>query len=106
MGNITKTENEKIETFDTVWDAIETSPAEAAIKKLRADLMIELRKQIKDKNLSQSEAAKLFGVTQPRISDLQRGKLSLFGLNSLIAMAANAGQVIEFDLVEVKSKAA
>lgn len=99
-------ENEKIETFETVWDALEASPAEAAIKKLRADLMIELRRQIKERGLTQAQAAKLFGVTQPRISDLQRGKLSLFGLNSLISMAANAGQLIELGLVETNSRAA
>jgi predicted XRE-type DNA-binding protein len=97
---------EKFETFETVWDALEASPAEAAIKKLRADLMVELRRQIKERGLTQAQAAKLFGVTQPRISDLQRGKLGLFGLNSLISMAANAGQLIELGLVEPNTRAA
>lgn len=100
------TEKLDIETFETVWEAIADSPAEAAIKKLRADLMVQLRNQIKEKSLTQAQAAKLFGVSQPRISDLQRGKLSLFGLNSLIAMAANSGKEIELELVDSSREAA
>ncbi len=83
------------ERFDSVWDAIEDTPEEAANMKLRSVLMLALKEHIARAGLSQSQAAKLFSVTQPRISDLMRGKISLFGLDSLVNMAAAAGLYIE-----------
>lgn len=50
--------------------------------------------------LSQSQAAKLFGVTQPRVSDLMRGKINLFGMDALVNMAAAAGLRIEMHVQE------
>lgn len=68
--------------------------------KLRSELMLALKEHIARAGLSQSQAAKLFGVTQPRISDLMRGKISLFGLDSLVNMAAAAGLYIEMRMRE------
>jgi predicted XRE-type DNA-binding protein len=48
--------------------------------------------------LSQSEAARLLGVTQPRISDLMRGKIELFGLDTLVNMIGAAGLRVEMDV--------
>jgi predicted XRE-type DNA-binding protein len=86
--------------FDSVWDAIEDTPEEAANMKLRSELMLALKEHIARAGLSQSQAAKLFGVTQPRISDLMRGKISLFGLDSLVNMAAAAGLYVEMRMRE------
>ncbi|MBM3579041.1 MAG: XRE family transcriptional regulator [Alphaproteobacteria bacterium] len=83
------------ERFDNVWDAIENTPEEAENMKLRSTLMLALKDHISRMGLSQSQAAKLFGVTQPRISDLMRGKINLFGLDALVNMAAAAGLHIE-----------
>ncbi len=88
------------ERFDSVWDAIEDTPEEAANMKLRSALMLALKEHIAHAGLSQSQAAKLFGVTQPRISDLMRGKISLFGLDSLVNMAAAAGLYVEMRMRE------
>jgi predicted XRE-type DNA-binding protein len=66
-----------------VWDAIEDTPAQAENMKLRSSLMMALKDQIAHEKLSQSQAAKLFGVTQPRVSDLMRGKIDLFSLDTL-----------------------
>ncbi len=63
--------------------------------KLRAALMAALKDHISRTHLSQSQAAKVFGVTQPRISDLTRGKVDLFGLDALVNMAATAGLQVE-----------
>jgi predicted XRE-type DNA-binding protein len=63
--------------------------------KLRSTLMLALKDHISRTGLSQSQAAKLFGVTQPRISDLMRGKINLFGLDALVNMAAAAGLHVE-----------
>ena len=81
--------------FTSVWDAIEDTPAEAANMKLRSELMLALRDHIAGMKLNQSEAAKLFGVTQPRVSDLMRGKIELFGIDTLINMAVAAGLKVE-----------
>ncbi|MDC6418452.1 helix-turn-helix domain-containing protein [Xylella fastidiosa subsp. multiplex] len=70
------------ERFTSVWDAIEDTPEAAENMKLRSALMMALKQHIETAALSQSQAAKLFGVTQPRVSDLMRGKINLFGLDA------------------------
>ena len=77
--------------FESVWDAIENTPQEAASMKARSSLMRELSNLIQERGMTQDDAAALFGVTQPRISDLMRGKLHLFSLDTLMDMAATAG---------------
>lgn len=67
---------------------------EAQNLKLRADLMIELAKLIETQGLTQAAAAKLLGVTQPRISDLVRGKIDRFSVDSLIEMLGRAGATV------------
>jgi predicted XRE-type DNA-binding protein len=86
--------------YASVWDAIEDTPAEAENMKLRSALMSALTEHIRRQGWSQSEAARRLGVTQPRISDLMRGKIDLFGLDSLVTMAAQAGLHIEVQVAE------
>ncbi|MES2075190.1 MAG: XRE family transcriptional regulator [Pseudomonadota bacterium] len=81
--------------FSSVWDAIEDTPAEAENMKLRSVLMMALEEHILRTKMSQLDAAKLLNVTQPRISDLMRGKINLFALDALVNMAAAAGLHIE-----------
>jgi predicted XRE-type DNA-binding protein len=81
--------------FASVWDAIEDSPAAAENMKLRASLMMALKDHIARHKLTQAQAAKLFGVTQPRVSDLMRGKINLFAIDTLVNMAATAGLQID-----------
>jgi predicted XRE-type DNA-binding protein len=81
--------------FSSVWDAIEGSTAQAENMKLRSVLMMALKDHIARAGLSQAEAAKLLGVTQPRVSDLMRGKIDLFGLDTLVNMVAAAGLRVE-----------
>lgn len=64
---------------------------EAAHLRLRAALMADVRRVIVKRRLTQAAAAKLFGVTQPRISDLVRGRIDLFSLDGLVDMLARAG---------------
>ena len=84
--------------YASVWDAIEASPEEAQSMKLRSTLMMALQQHISRAKLSQAQAAKLFGVTQPRISNLMRGKIDLFALDTLVNMAAAAGLRVEMRL--------
>ena len=81
--------------FANVWDAIEDTPAQAENMKLRSALIMALKDYIARTGLSQSEAAKQLGVTQPRISDLMRGKIELFGLDTLVNMIGAAGLHVE-----------
>ena len=84
--------------FTSVWDAIEDTPAEAENMKLRSTLMMNLKNFIVSAGLSQADAAKLFNITQPRVSDLMRGKINLFGIDALVNMAAAAGMSVEVSL--------
>jgi len=80
-----------------VYEDIGYSGEEAANLKVRSSLMIAITKVIRKRGLTQVEAAELFGVPQPRISELVRGKIRLFSIDKLVSMLAHAG--IEVDLV-------
>ncbi|AOI78248.1 MULTISPECIES: helix-turn-helix domain-containing protein [Burkholderia] len=88
------------ERYKSIWDAIEEQPAEAENMKLRSELMIALKQRLAQLELSQAQAAKLLGVTQPRVSDLMRGKINLFALDALVNMAAAAGLHVELQVRE------
>jgi predicted XRE-type DNA-binding protein len=84
------------ERYASVWDAIEDTPGAAENMKVRSALMHELVTYIANSGMTQSEAARQFGVTQPRISDLTRGKVDLFSIDTLVNMLTAAG--LELDL--------
>jgi predicted XRE-type DNA-binding protein len=67
------------------------SAEEAEHLLVRADLLIQLQKTIVSRGLTQTKAAKILRVTQPRVSDLLRGRIDLFSTDSLIDMLARLG---------------
>ena len=79
---------------------VATDTVENESVRLRAVLMSALAGYIVRTHLSQSQAAKVFGVTQPRISDLTRGKVDVFGLDTLVNMASTAGLHVEMQVRE------
>lgn len=81
----------KMERYSNAFEAIANTPAEATLLTLRSDLMDGIRWHIERNGWTQATAAAVFGVTQPRISDLMRGKMSKFGLEGLITMVVNGG---------------
>lgn len=81
----------KKRTFTSVWDAIEDSAESAANMRIRADLMIEVERYVRAAKLSQTEAAKKLGITQPRLNDLLRGKIDKFSLDALVTMLSRVG---------------
>jgi predicted XRE-type DNA-binding protein len=85
--------------FESVWDAIEASPAAAANMKARADLMIALHETIDQWGSSQAAAAKRLGLTQPRLNDLRRGRITKFSLDALIKLATRAGLAVRVEIV-------
>lgn len=92
------------QTFSSVWDAIEDTPEQAENMKLRSMLMMAIKDHIARTGMSQAEAAKRFCVTQPRVSDLMRGKINLFALDALVNMAVAADMRIEMRVLDGPSK--
>jgi predicted XRE-type DNA-binding protein len=88
--------------FASVWDAIE-NPKDAASLKMRAEVAHELVGELERRELTQSRAAVLLGVTQPRISDLMRGRLDLFSLDALVEMAGRVGFKVRIKLSKRKA---
>lgn len=74
------------------------SREEAEHLRLRSELMIRLGRLIAERRLTQTAAARLLGVTQPRISDLVRGKIDLFSIDTLVDMLAHAGIRVSLSL--------
>ena len=81
------------------------SGAEAANLQLRSDLMIELRKLLAARGATQVQAARLLGVSQPRVSDLYRGKIDRFSVDTLIKFLGKAGAEVSLK-VRSRSRAA
>jgi predicted XRE-type DNA-binding protein len=85
----------KFEEFENVWDALADSPQEAANLTLRSDLMMKIEAIIKKNGWTQAAAAKRCGVTQPRINDLLRGRISKFSIDALVNIAAALGRRVK-----------
>jgi predicted XRE-type DNA-binding protein len=66
-------------------------PGEAEHLLVRADLMIKVQKLVESKRLTQAELAKVLHITQPRVSDLLRGRIDLFSTDALIDILARLG---------------
>lgn len=71
---------------------------------VRADLLIHVQKSIATRGLTQAEAAKVLRVTQPRVSDLLRGRIDLFSTDALIDMLARLGVGVRLVVRTSKSK--
>ena len=76
---------------DNVFRDIGFGEVEAENLKLRSDLMIRIEKYVKQSGMTQAEAARELGITQPRLNQLLKGKIQLFSLDALVNMLANAG---------------
>jgi len=66
-------------------------PGEAEHLLVRSRLMLAIGQLIKERGFTQARAARLFGVTQPRVSDLVRGRIELFSIDALVEMLGRAG---------------
>jgi predicted XRE-type DNA-binding protein len=85
-------------TFSSVWDAIADTPEQAANLQARAELIQQITIIIKTNDWKQADAAFHCGVTQPRINDLLRGRVSRFSLDALVNIAAALGQRVCIEL--------
>lgn len=87
-----------IESFDNVWDALADTAGEAANMQAKAELMRQIISIINKTGWTQSEAAKHCGITQPRMNDMLRGRISRFSLDALVNIAAAIGQKVHIEL--------
>jgi predicted XRE-type DNA-binding protein len=81
----------RVESTENIFRDLGFDDAEAENLKLRSTLMQRVEKFVKQSNMTQSEAASVLGVTQPRLNQLLKGKIQLFSLDALVNMLANAG---------------
>jgi predicted XRE-type DNA-binding protein len=84
----------QVETYASVWDALADSPQEAVNLRMRSALMGQIAAIVKGSGWTQAEAAKRCGVTQPRINDLLRGRISRFSLDALVNLATALGRKV------------
>jgi predicted XRE-type DNA-binding protein len=88
----------KNETFTSVWDAIADRPEQAANLCARSELMRQIAEIINANHWKKTEAALHCGVTQPRMIDLLRGRVSRFSLVALVNIATALGRRIHLQL--------
>ena len=84
--------------YDSVWDALADTPEQAANLRARAELMQKIAAIVKENRWTQVEAARRCGVTQPRMNDLLRGRVSRFSLDALVNIATAIGRKVRFEL--------
>lgn len=89
---------DSLETYASAWDAIADTPGQAANLRARCELMRQIAVIVKDSGWTQAEAARHCGVTQPRMSDLLRGRVSRFSIDALVNIATAIGRTVRFDL--------
>jgi predicted XRE-type DNA-binding protein len=88
----------KSESYASVWDAIADTPEQAANLRARAELMQKIAAIVKESEWTQTEAASHCGVTQPRMNDLLRGRISRFSLDALVNIATAIGCRVHVEL--------
>ena len=88
----------KSETYASVWDAVVDTPEQAANLRARAELMQKIAAIVQESGWTQVEAATRCGVTQPRMNDLLRGRVSRFSLDALVNIATAIGRRVHVEL--------
>jgi predicted XRE-type DNA-binding protein len=88
----------KREKYVSVWDAIADTPGQAANLRARAELMRQIADLVKKQGWTQTDAAQHCGVTQPRINDLLRGRVSRFSLDALVNICTALGCRVRVEL--------
>ena len=79
------------EGSENVFKDLGFSETEAEHLMIRSRLMLEVEQFVKRSKLSQREAAKKLGITQPRLNDLLQGKIQKFGIDAVVKMLSKVG---------------
>lgn len=94
------------DTYASVWDALADTPEQAANLRARAELMRQIAEVVKDSGRTQVDAATRCGITQPRINDLLRGRVSRFSIDALVNIATALGRTVHFELQVTRGRRA
>jgi|SRR5678810_5738 predicted XRE-type DNA-binding protein len=86
------------DTYASVWDALADTKEQAANLRARSELMQQIAEVVRDSGWTQVEAATRCGITQPRINDLLRGRVSRFSIDALVNIATALGRTVHFEL--------
>ncbi|UTW01188.1 XRE family transcriptional regulator [Marinomonas rhizomae] len=81
--------------YTNIFDAITDDPAESADLEFRADMMLVLKNYFQSKNWTQSDIMAKLEISQPRVSELSRGKVDKFSSDKLIGFLAKIGYTIK-----------
>jgi predicted XRE-type DNA-binding protein len=92
-------------TTGSVWSALIDDPIEARRMERKSVLLMKVQERLKTKKWTQVEAARHLGVQQPRISDLQKGKISQFSMEMLIDFLEKLGQPVEITFPKKRGRA-
>ena len=84
--------------YASVWDALADTPEQAANLRARAELMQKIAEIVQKSGWTQAKAAARCGVTQPRMNDLLRGRVSRFSLDALVNIATAIGRRVHVEL--------
>ena len=90
--------SEVIQGGTNVFEDLGFAPEEALNLKIRADLMLNIKRFIQSQGWTQKQAALFFGETQPRISDLINGDIERFSIDKLVMMLVRAGMDVKFEV--------
>jgi predicted XRE-type DNA-binding protein len=85
-------------TFRSVWEAIETDRAVALNLERRSNLLMDIQDRIKKEKWTQPEVARILDTDQPRVSNLMKGKISLFSLDMLIGYLDKLGYPVKIEV--------
>jgi predicted XRE-type DNA-binding protein len=90
----------EVQMFDSVFDALADTPAEAANMKARSELLSAIKARIRSWELPQEAAARRLSITRPRLNDLLQGKLAKFSLDALVNLATASGLTVHVQVAE------
>jgi predicted XRE-type DNA-binding protein len=93
-----KAAKKSIDTYASVWDALSDTPEQAANLRARSELMQQIAQVVKDSGWTQVDASTRCGITQPRINDLLRGRVSRFSIDALVNIATALGRTVHLEL--------
>lgn len=94
----------KTESFRSVWEALEDDPVVARAVERRSNLLMLIQDRIEKGKWSQPEVAKMLGISQPRVSDLVRGRLSKFSLEMLLGFLERMGEEVRIEVGKPKKR--
>jgi predicted XRE-type DNA-binding protein len=78
--------------------------ADAEKLKIKTGLVIEIRKAMRSRGLTQQDAAKRMGITQPKVSDMMRGNFTNLSERKLMDCLTRLGYDIEIKVRPAKAE--